>query len=129
KHILPMFTAKTGIEVRVVAVGTGAALKLGRQGDADVVLVHARAAEDKFVAEGHGVDRRDVMYNDFVIVGPKADPAGVKGMKDVAKALARIAEKGAPFSSRADDSGTHKAEMRLWKAAGVDPKPASGKWY
>ena len=129
RDILPKFRASTGIDVRVVAVGTGAALKLGAKGDADVVLVHARAAEDRFVAEGFGVDRRDVMYNDFVVVGPKDDPAGVDGMTDVAAAFARIAAKGAPFSSRGDDSGTHKKELQLWKAAGVDPKPHSGKWY
>jgi tungstate transport system substrate-binding protein len=129
KDILPKFTAKTGIAVRVVAVGTGAALRLGVKGDADVVLVHARAAEDRFVAAGHGVDRRDVMYNDFVVVGPKDDPAGIKGMKDVAQALAQVAMKGASFASRGDDSGTNKKELALWRAAGVNPKPHSGKWY
>jgi tungstate transport system substrate-binding protein len=129
RDILPKFRAKSGIEVRVVAVGTGAALRLGQNGDADVVLVHAREAEDAFVAAGHGIDRRDVMYNDYVIVGPKADPAGISGMKEAGRALARIAEAAAPFASRADDSGTHKAELALWQAAGVDPKPGSGKWY
>jgi tungstate transport system substrate-binding protein len=129
KAILPKFKAKTGIDVRVVSVGTGAALRLGAKGDADVVLVHARAAEDKFVSGGNGVDRRDVMYNDFVVVGPKDDLAGIKGMKDVAGALARIAKKGVKFASRGDDSGTNKKELQLWKAAGVNAKAASGKWY
>lgn len=129
RDILPMFRAKSGIEVRVVAVGTGAALRLGQNGDADVVLVHAREAEDAFVAAGHGIDRRDVMYNDYVLVGPAADPAGIAGMTDAARALARIGEAAASFASRADDSGTHKAELALWRAAGTDPKPGSGRWY
>jgi tungstate transport system substrate-binding protein len=128
-HILPVFTAKTGIQVKVVAVGTGQALDIGRRGDADVVFVHDRAAEDKFVAEGAGVGRRDVMYNDFVLVGPKQDPARISGMKDVAEAFRRIAEAKAPFVSRADRSGTHSAELRFFKAAGVDPKAGSGTWY
>lgn len=129
KHILPLFKAKTGIEVRVIAQGTGQALDTGRRGDADVVFVHAPAAEKKFVAEGHGVERFEVMYNDFVIVGPKSDPAGVKGMKDAPASLAKIAAAKAAFASRGDDSGTHKAELRLWKEAGVDVKVAGGGWY
>ncbi|GMG83945.1 extracellular solute-binding protein [Paralimibaculum aggregatum] len=128
-HILPIFTDKTGIEVRVVAVGTGQAIKNAANGDGDVLFVHARPAEEKFVAEGHGVARFDVMYNDFVIVGPPADPAGIKGMTDVTAALGRIAEAEAPFASRGDDSGTNKAELRLWKAAGIDVSEASGGWY
>ncbi|HQU49356.1 MAG TPA: extracellular solute-binding protein [Casimicrobiaceae bacterium] len=128
-HILPAFTAKTGIAVKVVAVGTGQALDIGRRGDADVVFVHDRAAEDKFVAEGAGVGRRDVMYNDFVLIGPKSDPAKVAGMKDIAEAFKRIADAKAPFVSRADKSGTHSAELRYFKAAGVDPKTGSGTWY
>jgi len=127
-HLLPAFAAKTGIEVRVVAVGTGQALRLGERGDADAVLVHDAPSEKAFVAAGHGLDRRDVMYNDYVLVGPKADPAGTRG-KDVAAALAKIAAAKAPFASRADDSGTHKAELRLWRDAGADPKPGSGAWY
>jgi tungstate transport system substrate-binding protein len=127
--ILPGFEAKTGIGVRVVAVGTGQALRLASRGDADVVLVHDRASEERFVAEGWGVERFDVMYNDFVLVGPAADPAGVRGWRDAAAALARIAERAAPFASRGDDSGTHKAELRLWRAGGVDPTGASGSWY
>lgn len=127
-HILPLFTQATGIQVRVVAVGTGQALKIGQQGDADVLLVHDRAGEDKFVAEGYGIDRRDVMYNDFVMVGPQADPAKVVGLKDAAEAMKRIAAAKAPFASRGDDSGTNRAELRFWKAAGVDVKAAQG-WY
>ncbi len=128
-HMLPMFQDKTGIEVRVVAVGTGQAIKNAANGDGDVLFVHAKAAEEKFVADGDGVKRSDVMYNDFVIVGPPADPAGVSGMSDVAAAMAKIAESNAPFASRGDDSGTHKAELRLWKDAGVDVNAASGGWY
>ena len=128
-HLLPRFTERTGIAVRVVAVGTGAALRLGMRGDADVVLVHARAAEERFVAEGFGVARHGVMYNDFVIVGPASDPAGVRGMEDSSAALARIAGAVARFVSRGDDSGTHKAELRIWDAAKVDPAPGSGDWY
>ncbi|MGE5478474.1 MAG: substrate-binding domain-containing protein [Bacteroidales bacterium] len=127
-HILPLFTQATGIQVRVVAVGTGQALKIGQQGDADALLVHDRPGEDKFVAEGYGIDRRDVMYNDFVIVGPKADPAKVAGLKDATEAVKRIAAAKAPFASRGDDSGTNRAELRFWKAAGVDVKAAQG-WY
>jgi tungstate transport system substrate-binding protein len=126
KDLLPAFTKDTGIEARVVAVGTGQALDLGRRGDADVVFVHDRAAEEKFLAEGFGVKRFPVMYNDFIIVGPKADPAGVAG-KDVLGSLRKIANKQAPFASRADKSGTHAAELRYWKDAGVE-KPA-GAWY
>lgn len=129
KHILPLFKAKTGIDVRVIAQGTGQALDTGRRGDADVVFVHAPAAEKKFVAEGHGVERFEVMYNDFVIVGPNSDPAGVKGMKDAPASLAKIAAAKATFASRGDDSGTHKAELRLWKEAGVDVNATGGSWY
>ena len=128
-HILPRFTAKTGIEVRVVAVGTGQAIRNAANGDGDVLLVHARSAEEKFVADGYGVTRFDVMHNDFVIVGPPADPAGVAGMTDAVAALAKIAGAEAPFASRGDDSGTHKAERGLWTAAGVDVEAASGGWY
>jgi len=128
-HILPMFTTKTGIQVKVVALGTGQALDVARRGDADVVFVHDRVAEDKFVAEGHGVDRRDVMYNDFVLIGPKSDPAKVAGGKDITAALKKIAEAKAPFVSRGDKSGTHQAELRYFKAAGVDPTEGKGSWY
>ena len=127
--ILPGFTAKTGIEVRVVAVGTGQALKNARNGDGDVLLVHAKPAEEAFVSEGYGVKRLDVMYNDFVIVGPPADPAGIAGQTDATTALKAISEAKAPFASRGDDSGTHKKELALWQAAGVDPAAASGTWY
>lgn len=128
-HILPKFTEKTGIEVRVVAVGTGQALKNGRNGDGDVLLVHSKPDEEKFVTEGWGVKRHDVMYNDFVIVGPAADPAGIAGLKDAVQALEKIAKAEAPSASRGDNSGTHKAELRLWKKTGVDPTRASGDWY
>jgi tungstate transport system substrate-binding protein len=128
-HILPTFTKKTGIQVKVVALGTGQALDVGRRGDADVVFVHDRVAEDKFVADGWGIGRRDVMYNDFVLIGPKADPAKVAGTKDVAAALKRIAEAKAPFVSRGDKSGTHAAELRYFKLAGVDPLQGKGSWY
>jgi len=128
-HLLPAFTKKTGIAVRVVALGTGQALDVGRRGDADVVFVHDREAEDKFVAEGAGVDRRDVMYNDFVLIGPKSDPAKVAGGKDVAAALKKIADAKAPFASRGDRSGTHAAELRYWKQAGVDVESGKGSWY
>ena len=127
--LLPRFTTRTGIRVHVVAVGTGAALRLGQRGDADVVLIHDRAAEDRFVAAGHGIDRRDVMYNDFLIVGPSADLAGIRGGRDAVVALTAIAGARAPFASRGDDSGTHKAERRLWRAAGIDPETGSGQWY
>jgi tungstate transport system substrate-binding protein len=129
KHILPVFKAKTGIDVRVVAVGTGQALDIGRRGDADVVFVHDTAAEEKFIAEGAGVGRRDVMYNDFILVGPKSDPAKVAGTKDIVAALRTIAAAKAPFASRGDKSGTHAAELRLWKLAGVDLDAAKGPWY
>jgi tungstate transport system substrate-binding protein len=129
EFMLPKFTEKTGIEVRVVAVGTGQAIKNAANGDGDVLFVHAKPAEEKFVADGNGVKRFDVMYNDFVIVGPPSDPAGVAGSNDVTDALQKIAKAGAPFASRGDDSGTHKAELRLWKAAGIDVKGASGGWY
>ena len=128
-HLLPAFTKKTGIAVHVVALGTGQALDVGRRGDADVVFVHDRPAEDKFVAEGSGVDRHDVMYNDFVIVGPKSDPAKIAGTRDVAAAFKKIAEAKAPFASRGDRSGTHQAELRYWKMAGVDPESGKGSWY
>jgi tungstate transport system substrate-binding protein len=128
-HILPMFTKKTGIDVRVVAVGTGQALKNAKNGDGDVVLVHSKPDEDKFVADGWGVKRHSVMYNDFVIVGPADDPAKIAGTKNVADALKKIAEAEAPFASRGDDSGTHKEELRLWQDADIDPKPSSGQWY
>lgn len=125
-HILPIFQAETGIEVRVVAQGTGQALETGRRGDADVVFVHARAQEEQFVADGWGVQRLDVMYNDFVIVGPADDPAGLRNAPDAAAAMAAIAAAQAPFASRGDDSGTHTAEKNLWKAAGIEP---AGAWY
>ncbi|SLN21237.1 PBP superfamily domain protein [Roseovarius gaetbuli] len=128
-HILPIFTEKTGIEVRVVAVGTGQAIQNAANGDGDVLFVHAKPAEEKFVAQGHGVARFDVMYNDFVIVGPPADPAGVAGITDVVDALTRIAEAEAPFASRGDDSGTNKAELRLWAETGIDVRAVSGDWY
>lgn len=128
-HILPMFTEDTGIEVRVVAVGTGQAIKNAERGDGDVLLVHARAAEDKFVADGFGVERHDVMHNDFVIVGPESDPAHIAGLDDPVAALKRIAAASAPFVSRGDDSGTHKAELALWAASSVDAGEASGTWY
>jgi len=128
-YLLPIFTKKTGIEVRVVAVGTGQAIKNAMNGDGDVLLVHAKPAEEKFVAAGHGVSRHDVMYNDFVIVGPSDDPAGIGGGHDAVAALQKIAESKSIFASRGDDSGTNKKEMRLWKAAGIDPMQASGAWY
>jgi tungstate transport system substrate-binding protein len=128
-HLLPAFTAKTGIEVRVVAVGTGQALKIGERGDADVVFVHDTPSELAFVAAGYGIDRRQVMYNDFVLVGPKSDPAKVAGDRDIVAALSKIAAAQAPFVSRGDDSGTDKAEKRLWQEAGIDIKAASGRWY
>jgi tungstate transport system substrate-binding protein len=125
-HILPLFQEETGIEVRVVAQGTGQALETGRRGDADVLFVHAKPAEEAFVAEGWGVQRFDVMYNDFVVVGPTDDPAGIRGAAGAPEALAAIASAEAPFASRGDDSGTHQAEKALWTAAGVTP---SGDWY
>ena len=129
EHILPSFTKNTGIDVRIVAVGTGQALKNAENGDGDVVLVHSKPDEEKFVAKGWGVKRRDVMYNDFVIVGPAADPAKIGGLTGAVEGFKKIAENEAPFASRGDDSGTNKAELKLWQDAGIDPKPASGKWY
>ena len=129
QHILPKFRARTGIEVRVVAVGTGQALMNASNGDGDVLLVHSRSDEEKFVAAGHGVSRANVMYNDFILVGPPADSARVTGMKDVVAALRKIANAGAIFVSRGDESGTHKAELDFWKLAGVDVAAASGRWY
>jgi tungstate transport system substrate-binding protein len=129
KALLPAFTADTGIEVRVVAVGTGQALRLARNGDADVLLVHDKASEKAFVAEGFGVDRKPVMYNDFVLIGPTSDPAKISETKTAAEALALIAKTNAVFISRGDDSGTHKAERRLWAAAKIDPTADSGGWY
>ncbi len=128
-HLLPLFEAETAIEVRVVAVGTGQALRLARNGDADLLLVHDRPSEEAFVAEGYGSARFDLMYNDFVVVGPASDPAGIAGTGDAAAALASIAAVEAPFVSRGDDSGTHRRERALWVAAGVDPTGASGTWY
>ena len=129
-HILPLFKQKTGIDVKVVAQGTGQALDTGRRGDADVVFVHAKSAEEKFLAEGEGVKRYPVMYNDFVLIGPNSDPAGIKGVKDVAKALQTIKEKQAPFISRGDRSGTHIAELSLWnKDTGIDIEKDKGPWY
>ena len=127
--LLPLFTKKTGIEVRVVAKGTGQAIDLAKKGDADVLFVHDKKSEEQFVADGFGVKRFEVMYNDFIIVGPQADPAGIKGMSEAPAALAKIAAAAVPFASRGDDSGTHKAELRLWKEAGIDVKAASGSWY
>jgi len=129
KHILPLFKAKTGIDVKVVAQGTGQALDTGRRGDADVVFVHAKSAEEKFLAEGAGVKRYPVMYNDFVLNGPKSDPAGINGGKDLVVALKVIKDKSAPFISRGDRSGTHIAELNLWKAAGIDIEKDKGPWY
>ena len=128
-HILPVFSEKTGIEVRVVAVGTGQAIRNAANGDGDVLLVHARSAEEKLVADGHGVRRFDLMYNDFVIAGPSSDPARIAGMTDAVAALTRIGGAGALFASRGDDSGTHQAELALWKEAGIDAQAASGAWY
>jgi tungstate transport system substrate-binding protein len=128
-HLLPVFQKKTGIQVRVVALGTGQALDLARRGDADVVFVHARSAEEKFLAEGHGVRRFDVMYNDFVLIGPKPDPAKVSGGRDILGALKKIKAASAPFVSRGDRSGTHTAELDLWKQAGIDIATEKGSWY
>jgi tungstate transport system substrate-binding protein len=127
-HILPLFRAASGLDVHVVAVGTGQALAIGMRGDADALLVHDRPGEDKFVAEGYGVDRRDVMYNDFIIVGPKSDPAGLRGLKDARAAFGRIAAARAVFASRGDDSGTNRMELRLWKSTGIEPEKR-GAWY
>jgi len=128
-HILPLFKKRTGIEVKVVAQGTGQALDTGRRGDADVVFVHARAQEEKFVADGFGVRRFPVMYNDFVLIGPSTDPAGIKGSKDIVAALKVIKAKTAPFISRGDKSGTHAAELRLWQTVGIDITNEAGSWY
>jgi len=128
-HILPLFKAKTGIDVRVVAQGTGQALDTGRRSDADVLFVHAKAQEEKFVADGFGVKRYPVMYNDFVLIGPNSDPAGIKGMGDVVAALQAIRAKSVPFISRGDRSGTHIRELDLWKAAGIDIAKDKGPWY
>jgi tungstate transport system substrate-binding protein len=129
KHLLPVFERKTGIQVRVVALGTGQSLDMGKRGDADVVFVHAKPLEEKFVAEGFGVQRFEVMYNDFVLVGPKSDPAKVAGSKDIVAALQKIRAAQAPFASRGDKSGTHFAELELWKAAGIDIAKDKGPWY
>jgi tungstate transport system substrate-binding protein len=128
-HILPLFKAKTGIDVKVVAQGTGQALDTGRRGDADVVFVHAKSAEEKFLAEGFGVKRYPVMYNDFVLIGPSNDPAGVKGTQDIVAAFTALKNKRIPFISRGDNSGTHQAELKLWKDAGIDIAKARGPWY
>jgi tungstate transport system substrate-binding protein len=128
-YLLPIFKAKTGIDVKVVAQGTGQALDTARRGDADVVLVHAKIQEDKFVAEGHGMKRFDLMYNDFVLIGPKNDPAGVSGSKDIVAALKAIQQKALPFVSRGDKSGTHVAELNLWKQAVIDIDAIKGPWY
>jgi tungstate transport system substrate-binding protein len=128
-HILPRFRDRTGIAVRVVALGTGQALDVGRRGDADVVFVHDKEAEERFVAEGAGVARHEVMYNDFVLIGPGADPAKVAGTRDIANALRAVSDAKAPFVSRADRSGTHTAELKLWSAAGIDIATAKGPWY
>ena len=129
KHLLPAYEKKTGVQVRVVALGTGQALDMARRGDADVVFVHARSAEEKFIAEGYGVKRLPVMYNDFVLVGPKSDPAKVAGGKDIVEALRKVKGATAPFVSRGDRSGTHMAELALWKTAGIDIAADKGPWY
>nr|WP_249119154.1 MULTISPECIES: extracellular solute-binding protein [unclassified Bradyrhizobium] len=128
-HLLPMFKDKTGIDVKVVAQGTGQAIDTGRRGDADVLFVHAKAAEEKFLSEGFGVKRYPVMYNDFVLVGPKSDPAGIKGSKDIVAAFKTLKDKGIDFISRGDKSGTHQAELNLWKVAGIDIATDKGPWY
>jgi len=129
RHILPLFKAKTGIDVKVVAQGTGQALDTARRGDADVIFVHAKAAEDAFLAQGFGVKRYPVMYNDFVLIGPKKDPAGVAGTKDIVAALKALRDKQITFVSRGDRSGTHLAELALWKVAGIEVGPDTGTWY
>jgi len=129
EYLLPKFENKTGIDVRVVAVGTGQAIRLAEKGDADVLFVHHTPSEKQFVKEGYGVERFDVMYNDFVIVGPSSDPAGIRGVKDVTRALTAIKEAGEPFASRGDDSGTNKKELGLWKAAGLDASSFDASWY
>jgi tungstate transport system substrate-binding protein len=128
-HIFPLFKAKTGIDVKVVAQGTGQALDTGRRGDADVVFVHAKPAEEKFLAEGFGMKRYPVMYNDFILIGPKGDPAGIKGSKDIVAALKTLKDKVSAFISRGDKSGTHQAELNLWKLAGIDISAEKGPWY
>jgi tungstate transport system substrate-binding protein len=128
-YILPMFKAQSGIDVRVIAVGTGQAIRLAKKGDADVLLVHHKPSELKFVKEGLGVSYKDVMYNDFVIIGPSSDPAGIKGITDVVHALDKIQKTKSLFVSRGDDSGTNKKELGLWQLAGVDVKTVSGSWY
>jgi len=128
-YLVPMFKSKTGIDVRVIAVGTGRALQLGERGDADAVLVHHKSSEEKFVASGFGIDRRDVMYNDYVIVGPRKDPAKIKETKHAAEAFKLISHNKVPFVSRGDDSGTHKKELELWTLASVDAQKYSGDWY
>ena len=129
KHLLPAYEKKSGVQVRVVALGTGQALDMARRGDADVVFVHAKSAEEKFIAEGYGVKRLPVMYNDFVLVGPKSDPAKVAGGKDIVEALRKVKGATAPFVSRGDRSGTHMAELALWKTAGIDIAADKGPWY
>jgi len=128
-YLLPLFKAKTGIDVKVVAQGTGQALDTARRGDADVVFVHAKAAEEKFLAEGFGVKRFPVMYNDFILIGPARDPGGIRGMSDIVAALKAIRDKRAPFVSRGDRSGTHQAELALWATAGIDIARDKGAWY
>ena len=128
-YLLPSFQDESGVRVNVVAVGTGQAIRNAQNCDGDVLLVHAKAAEETFVAAGYGLERSDLMYNDFIIVGPPSDPAGISGTSDAMTALQKIAETGSIFASRADESGTHKKEMALWQAAGVDPTGASGDWY
>ena len=128
-HILPLFKAKTGIDVKIVSQGTGQALDTGRRGDADVVFVHAKSAEEKFLSEGFSLKRYPVMYNDFVLIGPNGDPASIKGSKDIVAALKTIKDKGAPFISRGDRSGTHSAELNLWKVTGIDIEKDKGPWY
>ena len=128
-HILPLFKAKTGVDVKVISQGTGQAIDTGRRGDADVLFVHAKPQEEKFVADGFGVKRFEVMYNDFVLIGPKSDPAGIKGGKDIVAALKTIGAKGTPFVSRGDKSGTHAAELALWKLADLDPAGSKPSWY
>ncbi len=129
EYLLPLYKQKTGVTVKVISQGTGQALDTGRRGDADVVFVHARSAEEKFMAEGQGVKRYPVMYNDFVLIGPKSDPAGVKGFRDVGKAFTAIKDKQISFISRGDKSGTHIAELALWKASGIDIEKDKGAWY
>jgi len=129
KYLLPVFEKKTGIQVRVVALGTGQALDLARRGDADVVFVHAKSAEEKFLSEGHAVKRFPVMYNDFVLIGPKADPAKIGGSRDTLAAFRKIKDSHAPLVSRGDGSGTHIAELDLWKLAGIDIAKEKGAWY